>query len=117
VKKSLPGTVGLTLRRAFRLDEQRSADYPQDMPNRSRKRQPRMPDPNLFAIGILEAATGEVIVPKPDPVPDGKDPAAVALGRKGGLKGGPARAQSMTKKQRIASAKKAAAARWAGKKS
>ncbi len=80
------------------------------MPNRSRKQ--RLPDPNHFAIAILEAATGEVIVPRPEPVPDGKDPAAVALGRKGGLKGGKARAASMTKKQRSASAKKAALARW-----
>jgi hypothetical protein len=83
------------------------------MPKRSRKQ--RLPDPNHFAIGILEAATGEVIVPKPEPPPDGKDPAAVALGRKGGLVGGKARAKAMTKKQRVASAKKAAAARW-GKK-
>ena len=82
------------------------------MPNRSRKRQPRLPDPNLFAIGILEAATGETIIPKPARVDDGKDPAAVALGRKGGLKGGPARAKKLTKKQLVASAKKAAAARW-----
>jgi hypothetical protein len=44
-----------------------------------------------------------------------KDPAAVALGRKGGLKGGHARAASMTAAQRIASARKAAKARW-GKK-
>ncbi len=82
------------------------------MPNRSRK--PRLPDPNHFAIAILEAATGETIVPKPkpEPIPDGKDPAAVALGRKGGLIGGKARAKSMTKKQRSASAKKAALARW-----
>jgi len=41
-----------------------------------------------------------------------KDPAAVALGRKGGLKGGKARAAKLTKEQRSASAKKAAAARW-----
>jgi hypothetical protein len=41
-----------------------------------------------------------------------KDPAAVALGRKGGLKGGYARAASMTAAQRTASARKAANARW-----
>lgn len=84
------------------------------MPNRSRK--PRLPDPNLFAIGILEAVTGEVIVPKPAPVDDGKNPAAVALGKLGGAKGGKARAKAMTKAERVASAKAAAAARW-GKKS
>jgi len=42
-----------------------------------------------------------------------KDPAAVALGRKGGKKGGPARAASMTAKQRSESARKAVQARWA----
>ena len=42
-----------------------------------------------------------------------KDPAAVALGRKGGKKGGFARAASMTPKQRSESARKAVQARWA----
>ena len=64
----------------------------------------------------MEAVTGETLVEKPAPPADGKDPAAVALGRKGGLKGGPARAKAMTKKERTASAKKAAAARWGKKK-
>lgn len=41
-----------------------------------------------------------------------KDPAAVALGRRGGLKGGKARAAKLTPEQRSASAKKAAEARW-----
>jgi hypothetical protein len=41
-----------------------------------------------------------------------KDPAAVALGRKGGLKGGPARAAKMTAEERSESARKAAHARW-----
>jgi hypothetical protein len=68
------------------------------------------PDLNQLAARIVAEATGQA--PK-TPDPDaGKDPAAVALGRKGGLKGGPARAAKMTKKQRTASAKKAAAARW-----
>jgi hypothetical protein len=48
---------------------------------------------------------------------DGKDPLAVALGRRGGLKGGHARAAAMTKAERSASAKKAAVARWAKRKS
>jgi hypothetical protein len=43
---------------------------------------------------------------------DGKDPAAVALGRKGGLKGGKARASKMTASQRSDAAKRAAQARW-----
>jgi hypothetical protein len=46
---------------------------------------------------------------KPNP---NKNPAAVALGRLGGLKGGPARAASMTAAQRSASARKAVMARW-----
>lgn len=49
---------------------------------------------------------------QPDEPTDGKDPAAVALGRKGGLKGGKARAAKLTPEQRSEIAKKAAAARW-----
>jgi hypothetical protein len=45
-------------------------------------------------------------------VVDGKDPAAVALGRKGGLKGGKARAAKLTPEQRSEIAKRAAATRW-----
>jgi hypothetical protein len=41
-----------------------------------------------------------------------KNPHAVALGRKGGLKGGPARAAKLTPEERRESAKKAAEARW-----
>ncbi|MBZ5728174.1 MAG: hypothetical protein LAP87_24710 [Acidobacteriia bacterium] len=42
-----------------------------------------------------------------------KNPAAVALGRKGGKKGGPARAARLTSEQRSESARKAVRARWA----
>ncbi len=49
------------------------------------------------------------------PAPAEKNPAAVALGRLGGLKGGPARAAKLTAKQLSASGKRAALARW-GKK-
>ena len=45
-----------------------------------------------------------------------KNPAAVELGRRGGLKGGHARAAKMTKEERSESARKAAKARWAKKK-
>ena len=68
-------------------------------------------DINQLAAKIVEMATNEDAPPD-----DGKDPAAVALGRKGGLKGGHARAAKMTPEERKESAKKAAAARW-GKKS
>jgi hypothetical protein len=49
------------------------------------------------------------------PLPDknaGKNPAAVALGKLGGAKGGAARAAALSPKKRSAIAKKAAAARW-----
>jgi len=46
-----------------------------------------------------------------------KNPYAVALGRKGGKKGGPARAASMTPEERSESARKAVLARWAKIKS
>jgi len=45
-----------------------------------------------------------------------KNPAAVSLGRLGGLKGGKARAQSLTAEQRREAARKAATARWQKKK-
>jgi hypothetical protein len=44
-----------------------------------------------------------------------KNPAAVALGRLGGLKGGPALAAKMTPAQRKASARRAALVRWSKK--
>jgi hypothetical protein len=44
---------------------------------------------------------------------DTKDPLAVELGRRGGLKGGKARAAQLTKEERVESARKAAQARWA----
>lgn len=45
----------------------------------------------------------------------GKDPAAVELGRRGGLKGGRARADKLTAKQRSDIARRAAQARWRGR--
>jgi hypothetical protein len=70
-----------------------------------------MADLNKLARRIVDDATGE----KPGPDDDGKDPAAVALGRKGGLKGGKARASKMSAKERSEAAKRAAQARWADK--
>ncbi len=67
-------------------------------------------DLNQLAARIVMEATGQT--PKtPDPEA-GKDPAAVSLGRRGGLKGGPARAKKLSKKKLSASARKAAQARW-----
>jgi hypothetical protein len=47
------------------------------------------------------------------PGASGKNPAAVQLGRLGGLKGGPARARKLTQQQRSDIARKAARTRWA----
>lgn len=74
------------------------------MPKRSSK--PK--DPNLAAFAVLAQVTGDAN-PPPE---DGKNPAAVALGRLGGLKGGKARAKALSAKKRAQIAKKAAAARW-----
>jgi hypothetical protein len=68
-------------------------------------------DVNQIAKSIVDIATGESKneTPKQD---DGKNAAAVQLGRLGGLKGGSARAKSLTAERRAEIAKKAAAKRW-----
>jgi hypothetical protein len=77
------------------------------------KSQPKKPrDLNQLAKSIVDQATGDAPA---EPASDGKDPAAVSLGRRGGLKGGPARAAKLSAKKRAEIAKKAAAARWKGK--
>jgi hypothetical protein len=73
------------------------------MPKRSRK----PADLNRLAAAIVDEATGEN-----PPTDDGKDPAAVALGRKGGKKGGKARAERMSAEERSEAARRAAKARW-----
>ena len=76
------------------------------MPNRSRKTGPE--DFAETAFRVFQEATGET----PPVTEPAKDPAAVALGRKGGLKGGKARAAKMTDAERQESARRAAQARW-----
>lgn len=73
----------------------------------------RPTDFNQRAKSIVDIATGETEDTK---TPDGKNPAAVALGRLGGLKGGRARAASLSPKKRSEIAKKAANSRWDKKK-
>lgn len=80
------------------------------MPKRSSKKRPA--DANKLAFNIVQESVGEA----PLPEDDGKNPAAVALGRLGGLKGGKARAKKLSKKRRVEIAKKAAKARWENKK-
>lgn len=76
------------------------------MPERSRK--PKRPrDVSQLAHAVVKAATeGE---PEID---DGKNPAAVALGRLGGKKGGKARAEKLSPGRRSEIARRAALARW-----
>jgi hypothetical protein len=64
-------------------------------------------DTNQLAKWIVDQSTG--LSPDPDA---GKNPAAVALGRLGGLKGGNARASQLSARKRKDIAQKAAAARW-----
>ena len=68
-------------------------------------------DMNEIAFSIVQQATGQIPKIAPPDAPK-KNPAAVTLGRLGGLKGGKARADSLTPAKRKAIAKKAAAARW-----
>ena len=65
-------------------------------------------DPNQRAKAIVDLATGQR---SPEPVRE-KDPAAIARGHLGGIKGGHARAAKMTAEQRSESARRAAKARW-----
>lgn len=77
------------------------------MPKRSRKKRPR--DINLLATAIVADSTVE----EPEqPEKPQKNPAAVELGRLGGLKGGKARAKKLTPEERREIARRAAAARW-----
>jgi hypothetical protein len=80
------------------------------MPKRSSKARARDEDTNEIAFRVVATATA---THKPEPRP--KNPAAVALGRLGGKKGGPARAEKLTAKKRQEIARKAAKARWARK--
>lgn len=70
----------------------------------------RPTDVNQRAKSIVDIATGEIEdnTKQADPI----KAAAAALGRMGGLKGGNARAASLTPKKRSEIAKKAASARW-----
>ncbi len=82
------------------------------MPKRSRSKQGKRLDLNELAASITKEATNEISPVETKPEEEGKNPAAVALGRLGGLKGGKARAAKLTKKLRSESARKAALSRW-----
>jgi hypothetical protein len=72
------------------------------------KREPKRPrDVNQLAKQIVDEATGQT-----ERLEDQRDPMAVELGRRGGLKGGKARASKLSPERRIEIARKAAEARW-----
>jgi hypothetical protein len=81
------------------------------MPERSSKR-PR--DANQLGKLVVDLATGAT---KDSPPESEKNPAAVELGRRGGLKGGRARAAKLTAEERSEAARKAAKARWGQRES
>lgn len=78
------------------------------MPERPRR--PR--DSSQLAKLVVDLATGTASVNAPERQ---KNPAAVALGKLGGQKGGRARAEKLTKSQRSKIARQAARARWGNK--
>ncbi len=72
-------------------------------------------DPSQRAKAIVDLVTAEADESATPSSPE-KDPAAVSLGRKGGLKGGVARAKALGPKKRSEIASKAAKARWKKKR-
>ena len=73
------------------------------MPKRSSKKNKATEDINILAASIVEGVTTGS---------EGKNLAAVVLGRLGGKRGGPARAKKLTAEQRSEIARNAAKARW-----
>jgi hypothetical protein len=81
------------------------------MPSRASKRR----DFTQIAKAVVDAATGNgppIRPPDAPPENDTRNPAAVALSKLGASKGGKARAKALTKNERVAIAKRAAAKRW-----
>src|SRR3972149_4825270 len=91
------------------------------MADRSRKHPKRPRDMNQRAASTVALATGEAAedAPEttqiPDPTPEDRHAAAVALGRLGGKKGGPARAKKLTAEERRESGRKTAEKRGANR--
>jgi len=90
------------------IDKDQPICHNKSMPKRSSKKEE---DVNVLASMITKKATE-----KPEEKPK-KNPAAVALGRLGGLKGGKARAKKLTAEERKEIARIAATARWKKTKS
>lgn len=75
------------------------------------KRPKRPKDFSQAAKLVVDIATGQVADSQHTPE-SGKNPAAVELGRRGGLKGGKARAKALSQRRRKQIAKLAAVSRW-----
>lgn len=85
------------------------------MNERSSKKKKRDHDFAVTAFRVVQEAIGKVEPPTESPqelTPEERHAAAVALGRLGGKKGGPARAANLTPEQRREIARKAAQMRW-----
>lgn len=89
------------------------------MQQRSSKRKKKEHDFAVKAFRVVQEATGEVeeAPAEQEPTAEERHNAAVLLGRKGGQKGGKARAAKLTPEQRQEIARKAARARWTGRAS
>jgi hypothetical protein len=72
----------------------------------------RTHDVNQVVKSIVDLATGNPITENPSPIAPEKNPAAVALGKLGGMKGGKARAEKLSATRRSEIASKAAETRW-----
>jgi len=81
------------------------------MPDRPSKKKPGQEDLNEMASRIVSQSTDDESEGGEED--DGKDPAAVELGRRGGKKGGRARADKLTPEERQEIARRAARVRWA----
>jgi len=86
----------------------RKPEHPDPLPRRPR-------DANQLAFQIVGELTGTLAPLPPEDAGPPKNPAAVALGKLGGSKGGKARAANMSPEQRREVAQKAARARWGEK--
>lgn len=85
-------------------------DWLEGKPGSQLAKRPR--DPNQLGKLIIDIATGQVPDRAPTPEEQGKSAKAVARGKSGGLKGGKARAASLTAEQRAEIARLAAQTRW-----
>ena len=89
------------------------------MPELSSKRQKKGHDVAVTAFRVFQEAIGEAEESEevtPEPTTEERHNAAVILGRKGGKKGGPARANKLSAEQRSKIAQMAAQARWSRNK-